>query len=77
MSSDTPRSEEDVPRCAGCGRPFAPEDFDASAALPDQFPFCSERCRMVDLGHWLNEDYKISRDLTSEDVDDGTWDAES
>jgi endogenous inhibitor of DNA gyrase (YacG/DUF329 family) len=23
------------------------------------FPFCSERCRWVDLGHWLAEDYKI------------------
>jgi endogenous inhibitor of DNA gyrase (YacG/DUF329 family) len=23
------------------------------------FPFCSERCQMVDLGRWLNEDYSI------------------
>lgn len=23
------------------------------------FPFCSERCSMVDLGRWLNEDYRI------------------
>ena len=23
------------------------------------FPFCSDRCRMADLGKWLNEDYKI------------------
>ncbi len=23
-------------------------------------PFCSERCKMVDLGAWLSERYKIS-----------------
>lgn len=23
-------------------------------------PFCTERCRMVDLGHWLDENYKVS-----------------
>jgi len=22
-------------------------------------PFCSERCKMVDLGAWVSEDYKI------------------
>lgn len=25
------------------------------------FPFCSERCRLVDLNHWFNGDYSISR----------------
>ena len=23
------------------------------------FPFCCERCHLVDLGKWLNEDYRI------------------
>jgi endogenous inhibitor of DNA gyrase (YacG/DUF329 family) len=22
-------------------------------------PFCSERCKMIDLGQWANEDYRI------------------
>ncbi len=26
-----------------------------------QFPFCSERCRLADLGGWLEERYRISR----------------
>lgn len=26
-------------------------------------PFCSERCKMIDLGRWLGEDYKISEPL--------------
>jgi endogenous inhibitor of DNA gyrase (YacG/DUF329 family) len=23
------------------------------------FPFCSERCRWIDLGAWLREDYRV------------------
>jgi endogenous inhibitor of DNA gyrase (YacG/DUF329 family) len=30
-------------------------------------PFCSERCRMVDLGGWVSESYR----LPAEDSDDG------
>ncbi|OAG26860.1 DNA gyrase inhibitor YacG [Thermodesulfatator autotrophicus] len=22
-------------------------------------PFCSERCKLIDLGHWLSEEYRI------------------
>nr|WP_320051034.1 DNA gyrase inhibitor YacG [uncultured Desulfuromonas sp.] len=25
-------------------------------------PFCSERCRMIDLGCWVEEDYRIAGD---------------
>jgi endogenous inhibitor of DNA gyrase (YacG/DUF329 family) len=24
-----------------------------------QFPFCSDRCRLIDLGRWLGEGYRI------------------
>ncbi len=30
-----------------------------SLALPRFFPFCSERCKMIDLGAWLNAEYRI------------------
>jgi uncharacterized protein len=30
---------------------------------PD-FPFCSERCRIIDLGNWASEEYKISTPAT-------------
>jgi hypothetical protein len=23
------------------------------------FPFCAERCKLIDLGNWLNESYRI------------------
>lgn len=26
-------------------------------------PFCSKRCKMVDLGQWLGEEYRISEPL--------------
>lgn len=29
-------------------------------------PFCSERCKMVDLGKWLGEEYRIPSPLTGE-----------
>lgn len=27
--------------------------------LPRFFPFCSERCKLIDLGAWLDADYRI------------------
>jgi endogenous inhibitor of DNA gyrase (YacG/DUF329 family) len=29
-----------------------------SKEYPD-FPFCSKRCRIIDLGRWLGESYKV------------------
>ncbi|HUU85310.1 MAG TPA: DNA gyrase inhibitor YacG [Phycisphaerae bacterium] len=29
-------------------------------------PFCSERCRLVDLYHWFEGDYRVSDPLTPE-----------
>jgi endogenous inhibitor of DNA gyrase (YacG/DUF329 family) len=30
-----------------------------------EFPFCSERCRLIDLGNWASEKYVISEPLES------------
>ena len=30
-------------------------------------PFCSERCKMADLGRWLDGDFVISRPMTLEE----------
>ncbi len=32
-----------------------------------EFPFCSERCRLVDLGNWAMEKYKVSEPMMDED----------
>jgi uncharacterized protein len=31
-----------------------------------QFPFCSDRCRLVDLGRWLGENYRITPESEGE-----------
>ena len=30
-------------------------------------PFCSEKCKLIDLGNWANEEKLISRPIESED----------
>lgn len=40
-------------RCPHCQR-----EIDWSERWP-QRPFCSERCRLIDLGAWASEDYRI------------------
>ena len=32
-------------------------------------PFCSERCRLIDLGAWSQETYKIPVEMSIEDYD--------
>ncbi len=39
-------------KCPQCGTKFS--YFDSTFR-----PFCSEKCKMIDLGHWLTESYKI------------------
>lgn len=55
-------------KCPTCGAelPAGARDPDANAF----FPFCSERCKMIDLGHWFAEDYRISRPLDTSDLPD-------
>ena len=31
------------------------------------FPFCSERCRLLDLGNWASEKYVVSETLFDEE----------
>jgi endogenous inhibitor of DNA gyrase (YacG/DUF329 family) len=50
--------------CRICGKTIvvpAPADDVENAPLPPNFPFCSERCRMADLGRWFAEDYRVGR----------------
>lgn len=35
------------------------------------FPFCSERCHLVDLGRWLNEEYRVPDEAVEADVSGG------
>lgn len=45
--------------CPKCGKRMA---YEHTGDLP-AFPFCSERCRLLDLGAWLDEELRISTPL--------------
>jgi endogenous inhibitor of DNA gyrase (YacG/DUF329 family) len=36
----------------------------------DYGPFCSKRCKLVDLGKWFSEEHKISEPLRAEQMED-------
>ena len=40
-------------KCPQCNKPVLWQDN------PDR-PFCSERCRLIDLGQWADESYQIA-----------------
>ena len=50
--------------CPICGE-------DSKAVTDKLFPFCSERCQLIDLGRWLDGDYRIAGDPVSSN-DSGT-----
>lgn len=49
--------------CPTCGKPI---EWTEAARWR---PFCSERCRLIDLGEWLSENHRIS-DPTDAPSDD-------
>jgi endogenous inhibitor of DNA gyrase (YacG/DUF329 family) len=54
-------------KCPICGKPTTWNDN------VDR-PFCSERCRLIDLGNWSSEEYHISEPVTEvkDSPDEGT-----
>jgi uncharacterized protein len=39
--------------------PICERDFDPASPAAAK-PFCSDRCRLIDLGRWLGEGYSLS-----------------
>ena len=63
---DRARLSKMVPRvigkCPTCGKPLAATDENPAA------PFCSPRCRLIDLGNWLGGAYRVpGPDLPTDD----------
>jgi endogenous inhibitor of DNA gyrase (YacG/DUF329 family) len=48
-------------RCPICRKPTASESN-------AEFPFCSERCKLLDLGNWASEKYVISKPAFDESM---------
>ncbi len=42
-------------------------------ASDPEFPFCSERCRIIDLGKWASGGYVISTPLNDPETDDSDY----
>ena len=50
-------------KCPICQRPVtAGENF---------FPFCTERCKLIDLGNWATEKYVISEPINKGETESG------
>ena len=48
-------------KCPRCDKP-------CPTSKDNQYrPFCSEKCKLIDLGSWTNEENIISRPIKSED----------
>ena len=47
-------------KCPICGKDVK---FYEKEKLPPNFPFCSQRCKLIDLGKWLDEEYRISEPI--------------
>lgn len=55
--------------CPICGAEVTPRSANKA------FPFCSARCKSIDLGKWLNEDYRVP--ATPDEAGEGDEDAPS
>ena len=53
-------------RCPICHR-----EMKGDQATWPEFPFCSDRCRRIDLGRWLGEAYRIPTSTPDEAEPDG------
>jgi uncharacterized protein len=49
-------------RCPMCERAVAKDG--------DAFPFCSRRCRLLDLDKWFSGSYVVSRPMDARDVEE-------
>lgn len=61
LASDPPPST-----CAVCGRELGPRAVTESVL----YPFCSKRCKLVDLGRWFDGEYRVDEPLRPEHLDD-------
>ena len=57
-------------KCPVCGKPVEISSL-KSYEKSDLLPFCSGRCKLIDLGAWLDAEYKISSQLPPRQAGDG------
>ncbi|MGE0606086.1 MAG: DNA gyrase inhibitor YacG [Pirellulales bacterium] len=52
MTPASPHPASNFAKCPSCGKRF-------SVAESEAVPFCSARCRQIDLGRWLGEQHSV------------------
>jgi endogenous inhibitor of DNA gyrase (YacG/DUF329 family) len=57
--------------CPICRKPALPRTENAA------FPFCSARCKLLDLGKWLGEEYRVPGPRPGDGVDEEQGPGES
>ncbi len=50
-------------KCRNCKKELI---YDRISDIPT-FPFCSKRCKLIDLGSWLDEERRIEEPITDTD----------
>lgn len=56
MNSSPSKRSAKLFTCRYCGKRVKSENRENTDRF---YPFCSERCRLADLGNWLQERYRI------------------
>jgi len=56
--------EAGMAKCPICDATVKPRAENAS------FPFCTTRCKTIDLGKWMNEEYRVPVEDSEIDEDD-------
>ena len=54
-----------IAKCPICKAPVDQSRADAAKF----FPFCSDRCRLIDLGRWADGGYRVAGEAVSPDPD--------
>ena len=62
MASDNRTGEDGCVRCPICKKEVAAGD--------PNVPFCSDRCRVIDLGNWATEKYVVSTPAPPEELEE-------
>lgn len=61
-------TETPVVKCPICKKDVPLDD--------PNMPFCSDRCRIIDLGNWASEKYVISSPAKGDELDDESGETE-
>lgn len=70
VSDDAQASESPTAKSISGAKPTPCPICDKDAVSTDaSYPFCSQRCKNVDLGRWLDGAYIISRPIEQDDLE--------